>query len=383
MTEKKTLRLPALQIKQGSKEIYSFSIDGTKLSDFTTISRISRDEDANLQGYQRTESRKHINEIQRYLESENPMVPNSLVVAFDERVEFDPRDGEVIHEHTQYGWLKVPVDPDEEDHNKPGWIVDGQQRLAALRQADIDTFPMSVTAFIASSVKEQREQFILVNSTKSVKRSIIYELLPGTETELPSKFQKKKFAAEILEQLNHREECPLEDDVNPMCGVIKTPTTTGGRIKDNSVLQMLNNSLKDGVLYHYRDPETGRGDIEKMLKILVPYWRAVAEVFPTAWNLKPRKSRLTHGAGVKSMGFLMDTISEIYRFEEEVEFPGSEEYKKHLERIKPYCNWTSGYWEFGDDERRKWDDIQNLQKDIQPLTNYLLNVHREATQDLY
>ena len=49
---------------------------------------------------------------------------------------------------------------------KPGLIVDGQQRAAAIREARIDSFPICATAFIANDDREQREQFILVNSTK-------------------------------------------------------------------------------------------------------------------------------------------------------------------------------------------------------------------------
>jgi hypothetical protein len=32
----------------------------------------------------------HISEIRDYLESDNPMIPNAIVVAFDRRVRFEP-----------------------------------------------------------------------------------------------------------------------------------------------------------------------------------------------------------------------------------------------------------------------------------------------------
>ena len=43
-----------------------------------------------MQGYQRPEALKHIASIRRYLESDDPMIPNALVIAFDERVKFEP-----------------------------------------------------------------------------------------------------------------------------------------------------------------------------------------------------------------------------------------------------------------------------------------------------
>lgn len=374
--ETEILRLPALQINQGEKTIYSFSVDGKKLPEFTTISRIARDDDAKLTGYQRTESRKHTNDIRNYIESEDPMLPNSLVVAFDERVKFEPLDDPPSTDgYSRHGWLIVPVDQEEEVVERPGWIVDGQQRLAAIRKADIEAFPVSVTAFITSSIEEQREQFILVNSTKTVKRSLIYELLPGTDTELPKKFRKKKFPSRLLARLNH-------DDDSPFKGKIKTPTTHGGIIKDNSVLKMLINSLKDGALYYYRDPKTGERDVEKMLELVKNYWAAVAEVFPKAWNLKARKSRLTHGAGITAMGFVMDAIVDTYRWDYDLDgIPTVEQFQCHLEPLAEYCSWTDGYWEF-DDGKREWNDLQNLAKDIRPLTNFLLGHYRQIVEEL-
>ena len=37
--------------------------------------------------------------------------------------------------------------------------------------------------------------------------------------------------------------------------MIRTPTMPEGKIKDNSILKMLENSLSDGALYGFRDPE--------------------------------------------------------------------------------------------------------------------------------
>src|SRR6266511_3981851 len=85
------LHVPALQIRQGPKRtLYSFAVDGKQLPRFAAISRIHRDDSAQIQGYQRPEVLSHIAAIRRYLESEDPMIPNALVVAFDSRVRFEP-----------------------------------------------------------------------------------------------------------------------------------------------------------------------------------------------------------------------------------------------------------------------------------------------------
>ena len=89
-----TLSLPALEVRQGEgRVLYSFAVDGKKLPLFAAVSRIHRDGDAEVEGYQRPEILSHISSIRRYLESGSPMIPNALVIAFDKRVRFEPQPG--------------------------------------------------------------------------------------------------------------------------------------------------------------------------------------------------------------------------------------------------------------------------------------------------
>src|SRR5258706_15971554 len=91
------LRLPALEIRQGAKRLlYSFAVDGKVLHQFAAVSRIHRSATAQIKGYQRPEVRAHINEIRQYIESEEPILPNALVIAFDHRVQFLPADVQII-----------------------------------------------------------------------------------------------------------------------------------------------------------------------------------------------------------------------------------------------------------------------------------------------
>src|SRR6478609_960808 len=90
MADQYTLRLPAIQIRQGTRHIYCFAVDGKVIHDFTTVSRAHRTESAALKGYQRPEVMSHIRSIRRYLESDGAMLPNAIVLAFDSRVRFEP-----------------------------------------------------------------------------------------------------------------------------------------------------------------------------------------------------------------------------------------------------------------------------------------------------
>jgi DGQHR domain-containing protein len=357
------LRLPALEVRQGDgRVLYSFAVDGKRLPSFAAVSRIRRDGDAQVEGYQRPEVLSHIASIRRYLESEAPMIPNALVVAFDKRVQFEPLPGAQAVSYAQPGTLIIPTNNDLPDEDKPGWIVDGQQRSAAIRDARIESFPVVVTAFITDSDEDQRSQFILVNSAKPLPKGLIYELLPATSGALPASLQVRRFPAVLLRRLN----CEVR---SPLYRKIRNPTTPEGIVKDNSILKMLENSLSDGALYTFRDPATGAGDEEKMMRVLVDFWTAVSNVFTEAWDKPPRQSRLMHGVGIISLGFIMDAVFDRYSRKR---IPTTVDFACDLGELREVCRWTSGFWDFGPGAQRKWNELQNTTRDIQFLTNYLL-----------
>jgi DGQHR domain-containing protein len=361
MSKTETLKIPALAIRQGkNRELFAFAIDGKLLPSIAQISRLSRSANHDVLGYQRPEVVSHISEIRSYLESEDAILPNAIVVAFNSQVSFSPASAKQpanIDESIQ-GILKIPISA---DGSKPGWIVDGQQRTAAIREADISHFPVFVTAFITDNLDEQRAQFILVNATKPLPKGLIYELLPSTDMHLPSQLQRKRIPTRLLNLLNSRTESPLY-------GRIQTPTNPTGIIKDNSILRMLEHSLNDGALYR-RLLSAAEQDYEPCVDLLFNFWRAVAATFPEEWNTPPKKSRLTHGAGIISMGHLMDAISDRFRGQSTIT---SAQFADDLIPLKTVCCWTSGFWEFGPGMQRKWNELQNTSRDIQLVANYLL-----------
>ena len=352
---------PAMRIEQSrGRVLYTFSIDGKQLAKIATVSRIRRPDDGSLLGYQRPEVRSHIAEIRRYLESESPMIPNPIVIAFDKRVSFEPSSTGQADEQCIVGTLTIPVSNSDSDGDTVGFVVDGQQRLAAIREAGIARFPIWITAFVADDEEEQREQFILVNSTKPLPKAIIYELLPSTGAPLPSMMERRRVPAKLLHQLN-------VDRGSPFYGKIRTATNVTGSVQDNSVLKMIENSLSDGMLYRFR--HANAIDEVSMTKVLKSYWSAVADLFSDAWELPPTRSRLVHGAGIVSMGYIMDTIADRNYDGEEL---SERRFYLDLEPLSKLCRWTQGYWDFGPGAQRKWNEIQNTSKDIKMLTNYLI-----------
>lgn len=361
------LRLPALEIHQGpARFLYTFAIDGKLISHVATVSRVRRDADTQLHGYQRPENLAHVAAIRRYIDTDaNPMLPNSIVIAFDNRARFEPFDAATPRGHARHGEFVISADPDLEDTGRPGFIVDGQQRCAAIRDARVESFPIFVTAFITDEYADQRSQFILVNSTKALPKGLIHELLPGTAGTLPGPLMVRQLPATLLERLNF-------DPQSPLYRRIQTPTNPVGAIKDNSILKMLENSLSDGALYRLRNHD-GLTNIGFMYTLVANYWIAVADVFGEAWSkTRTRDSRLLHGAGIVSMGFLMDEIAR--RRPDEIPTPG--EFAAELKTIKDDCSWTEGTWAFGDNTVYRWNDIQNTSRHVKQLTDYLLSRYR-------
>jgi DGQHR domain-containing protein len=306
-------------------------------------------------GYQRPEVLRHVRQIRQYLESPGALLPGALVVAFDGRVRFTPSGKG--RGYSRPGTLVIPLGGAEAE--KVGWLVDGQQRAAALRDADVGPFPVCVVGFVAESPGQQREQFLLVNSAKPLPRGLLYELLPRTDALLPEALRKYRLPGVLLDRLNR-------DAVSPLRGLVRTPTNPDGVLKDTSVLKMLANSLSNGGLFFFR--ETGEPDVEGMLRLLKDYWAAVAGVFPEAWGRPPAESRLSGGPGVIALGFVMDAIIDRHRH---AGLPTRAEFEADLEVLKPVCRWTGGVWEFGPERRRKWNELQNTPNDVRLLSDYL------------
>jgi hypothetical protein len=57
------------------------------------------------------------------------------------------------------------------------------------------------------------------------------------------------------------------------------------------------------------------------------------------------------------------------------ELPGLNLEKK-IEALRAHCAWTSGTWDFGPEQARRWNGIQNTPNDVRLLTSHLLRALR-------
>jgi DGQHR domain-containing protein len=364
------LRRRALRIRQDPEHpLYLFSLTGDELLQIADISRISRDDKGKLIGYQRPEVRRHIENIVEYLDSGNVIFPNSVIIALSSDVVFRESRGPKVDEGIAVsGTLEIPM-PRNGD-SKPAWIVDGQQRTMALAHCRRRSLPVPVNAFVADDVELQRDQFLRINSTKPLPKGLIDELLPEVTTVLPATLAARKAPSALCDMLN-------QDPESPFLGLIRRSSAGGGKkgqavVTDTVVIQMLQESFgsPSGALFPFRNMATGVTDFASVRSVLFTYWGAVRDTFPEAWGLRPEKSRLMHGAGMRAMGRLMDRVMSAV----DVDRSGASKLVRgELERVRPYCRWTGGSWE--EMGGLKWNELQNLPSHIRILSNFLVRTY--------
>jgi DGQHR domain-containing protein len=354
--------------------LYLFSLTAAEILQIADISRITRDQAGDLIGYQRPEVRQHIQEIVEYLNSDEVIFPNPIILALSSGVRFTQSRGPKVSDgFAATGTVEIPL-PNGEDP-KLGWIVDGQQRALALAQATRRDFPVPVNAFIADSVDVQRDQFLRINNTRPLPRGLVTELLPTVTSPLPTRLRLRQTPSALCDLVNR-------DPDSPFRGLIRRTSSPAvdrnhAVVADTSVVNMLQESLTSpaGCLFPYRNVTSGETDFDGLWAALLLYWTAVRDTFPDAWGKPPTRSRLMHGAGIRAMGRLMDRVLATVNPRHP---DAADQVRADLGRIAPDCRWTRGTWEgLGP----RWNEIQNVPKHINELSNFLVRTHLALQAD--
>ncbi len=367
------LRRRALCIEQTkSGPLYLLTLRADEIFEIAEVTRINRSRSDELIGYQRAEVRRHVEDILEYLNGDDVLFPNSLILALTPSARFRRSRGPENDDGlAKAGILEIPLPV--EGGAKPAWIVDGQQRALALSRAERRDFPVPVSAFVADTVSQQRDQFLRINNAKPLPRGLVAELLPEVSIPLPRSLAAKQVPSEICGLLN-------SEPGSPFRGLIRrasTPRGSGAVITDTSVIEMLRESSSSpaGCLFPHRNLATGETDFDAMWQVVVLYWGAVKDAFPDAWGRPPEQSRLMHGVGIRAMGRLMDKVMGPVRPAD----PSAQAYvAAALAKIAPACRWTSGCWE---ELGLQWNDVENTSRSQRVLANFLIRIYFAAGDD--
>jgi DGQHR domain-containing protein len=343
----KVLRFgPVLRPRQGTAaQVVCFNANADQIAQIARIERIGRDEAGLLRGFQRPQIASHIREIGDYLAREDAILPNAIVLAFNSgaRVQKD-------------GFLVVDI-----SDGPPGWVVDGQQRFTAALGLKNRDFELIVSAFVSADMAELNRQFILVNNTKPLPKQLIYELLPSTEG-LPDRLSDRTDAAVLTEALNYW-------PTSSLLGCVHQQTNPNGVIKDTLLQRMLLNSMQNGAL---RALDATGDVLEWRFNLVSSFFEAVRMVFARDWDgHNAKSSRLLHGVGIISMGYVMDELHT------RVEACTAGAFLLGLQPLAQHTRWTSGEWSIGK-ERRPWNTVQNTNADYRLISHHLVRLIRHA-----
>jgi DGQHR domain-containing protein len=370
--QQKDISIRALRTKQGDGvNVFSFFIKGSDITRVAEISRISRDDDDSLKGFQRKEIQNHVKGIIEYLDRGDVLFPNAIILALSPEVEFKQSRGPVpegIAEVAQIGTLSIPI---REEGRRAAWIVDGQQRSLALSRTTNTDISVPVVAFISGDIDTQREQFILVNKARPLPVRLINELLPEIGVQLPRDLSTRKIPSELCNLLNRDPKSPFFELIRRM----SQEEMKSAVVIDTALIKVMKNSINNplGALALYKDSGNAQSDIDGMYRTMFTFWHAVKAEFPEAWGKPPTKSRLMHSAGVQAMGVLMDRIMTRLHGRGDPR----DEIHHSLHRLRPHCRWTDGTW---DGLGLKWNEVQNVPKHVRGLSDLLVRLDFNLSQ---
>jgi DGQHR domain-containing protein len=348
------LTFSAIKADQSPRHaVFSFAASAAQVFEIARIERAGRSDAGILSGFQRPQIAAHIHEIRDYLEREDAVLPNSIVLAFTDRVTVHPGKGNI-----------VTIEIDVAD-GPPGLIVDGQQRLSALAPLTNKSFEVFVSGIICQNEEELRRQFILINNTRPLPKELIYELLPGLEN-LPERMSSRSMASALTQRLNF-------DRSSSLYRQIHLHTNPDGKIANNAVQRVIMSSRSHGALRILA--QAADGD-EKCFQFMSDFYRAVQAVFKRDWDgLSPKTSRLVHSVGVISMGRVMEVAFHVCQARSFGDFCDV------LASIRDQTHWTQGKWTIGNSDNvreRAWNEFQSTHPDIQMLSDHLDRLVRQS-----
>ncbi len=346
----------AVYAKQSAMhDVLTFTASAADILEFAAIDRAGRESDGSLSGFQRPQIAGHIRNIRDYLEQDDAVLPNPIVVAF--------LGGLTVVDRQVNGHCQIEIDTSSSA--KPGLVVDGQQRLTALSQTSRTDFQLFVSAIVCRDEAELKRQFVLINSARPLPKSLIYELLPAMQG-LSRKMGERALAAELTARLNFTDGSALQ-------GLIHQHTNPDGILKDTAIQKVIMSSASDGIMRELLQEQDG---IMRCYGLINEYYWAIRNTFPGDWEgHKPKSSRLVHGAGIVAMGHVMELLAYFDKA------TTRDEFSVGLACLKPKTAWTQGEWDFGNGERRGWRGIQNVSSDIAMLSDYLVRQVRSDQRD--
>lgn len=252
------IRIPATILRQKDKELYLFKINSALLSKITYVTPRSKENPDELQ---RVYSESRAREIGAWLQEENSLLPNAIVVDFKNEVQIEPTaDPDVVT-------ITIP-DPDGTPDGKIAYILDGQHRVKGFDHSGAVQFDLAVIAVHNISENVRGKIFIDINSKQvKVDERLLLDLMAGTK----NLAQDDDRVYEVIKGLDKSPESPLQDKIQFL------PEEKGKWVKNTNLFKHLKPHIGNGGVLYSKT-------IAEQITILSAYFSAFKEVFADEWD---------------------------------------------------------------------------------------------------
>ncbi len=265
-------------------------------------------------GYQRKPQLSRVNKLAKDLKERAIDIPTAVLLNVRET------HAERLIEMAREGSIEI----DSADDSFSLYVVDGQHRILAIRQICEEDFErwknFSVPFVLMLGADEHQElrQFYVVNSNaKSVKTDLAFDLLKQ-QTDHDGKVMDQAIRDNKVWQIDGQ---GLVDHLNQTSPIWKDRIRLANEDKGDKVIPAASfvSSLKPLVTSHY----FGQLGVEKQVRVLNAFWKAVKEVCPEPFDgqirrdgtleFRPSDYTLQKGIGVTAMHELLLVVLEHVR----------------------------------------------------------------------
>lgn len=297
-------RIKVLKVDQDDTLLLLFGIPAKLLIDISYFNPRERDRET---GIQRGYDPKRSKEIAKYIDSEDAVLANNIIINFELRqlgLKFDDvYDSKDSTLDLDKMLRKAKSREGTTLKGKVAFVIDGQHRLRAFDYARKKDFPLIVTALIDLSLAEIAEIFVKINYyQKPVNKSLALDLLGITKDIFPQYY----YFHDLVERLNDDIESPFYNNIR-MLGVGK------GFISQASIISAIEKYKLDRILKECNIPID---DGKTLYNIFWNYFRAVSKVFNEHWG---ENRFLSKTIGIRALIRLLGYILKHF-WKEQIEF---------------------------------------------------------------
>ena len=308
-TQPKSLSVPIIKMQQPIGTFYVGRIkakDLYEISDFD-IRRIVQDRDFETYlGIQRPISTNRLKELRQYVTAIDATFPTSIIISVSEDcVDLRNLENEPMKEEDTFGnlilsnYLEPADDNDKIPYKYIAKVLDGQHRIAGLKDYHGDDFELNVTIFIGADIADQANIFSTVNLAQTkVNKSLVYDLFALSNSRSP-----ERTCHEIVVALDRTEGSPFFKRIKRLG--VATDGRSGETLAQATVVSMIlhyitNNpasdrdTLKRGKKlskiseeqshrFIFRNMFIDEEDF-KITDIIWNYFEAINQRWPSAWT---------------------------------------------------------------------------------------------------